>query len=162
MALGVSQGDKPQNHSDALRGEDEIEWKLAIEFELSSLEENNPWEPCVLPVGRNAIPVKWSFKRKLNAEGKVCRYKGRLVCKGVDFFETFAPVAKFASIGLLDIVVALDRLNLIQMDEISHSRILTSKRKSMYCFLKNFVFPKDDKRMRTFKLLFASRKVFTD
>jgi hypothetical protein len=44
------------------------------------------------------------FKKKAYAEGKVCRYKARLICKGfmqregIDFVETFAPVARFQSI----------------------------------------------------------------
>ena len=77
----VPQDDEPRSYLDAFKGEDEKEWNLVAESELNSLEENKTWEPCVLPGGRNVIPVKWIFKRNLNAEGKVCRYKARLVRK---------------------------------------------------------------------------------
>jgi hypothetical protein len=65
------------------------------------------------------------FKKILNAEGTVCRYKARLVCKslvskeGVDFPETFRPVAKFVSIRLHMVIVAFYNLNLFYMDVIT-------------------------------------------
>jgi hypothetical protein len=65
--------------------------------------------------GRNPIGIKWVFKKKLNAEGKVDKYKSRLVAKGysqvegIDFGEIFSHVAKLNSIRfLLSIVVAFD------------------------------------------------------
>ena len=54
-----------------------------------------------------AIPCRWVFRKKIDAEGKVCRYKARLVCKAfmqradIDYCETFAPVAKFSSSNLM-------------------------------------------------------------
>ena len=82
-------------------------------------------EPCCLPPGRKAIPIKWVFKQKTNAEGKVCRYKARLVCKGfmqregIDFVEAFAPVAKFQSIRCLVAIAAYYVLKLEQMDVVT-------------------------------------------
>jgi len=87
---------------------------------LKVQKENNTWEPCVLPEDRNANQIKWMFKRKLDAAGKVCRYKARLVCKGfvqregVDYSETFAPVAKFSSIRLL--IATLYKFRLVHLD----------------------------------------------
>ena len=76
------------------------EWILAIHAELASFEENKFWKPCVLPEDRNAIPVKWIFKRKLVAAGKFCRYKARLVCQGFIQREgiDYLPVAIFPSL----------------------------------------------------------------
>ena len=57
-----------------------------------------------LPRDRKAISIKWVFKVKETVEGLIERYKARRVTKGflqkygVDFQETFAPVAKFTSI----------------------------------------------------------------
>jgi hypothetical protein len=68
-----------------------------------------------------AVPMKWVFKKKTNAEGKVCRYKAILVCKGfmqregVDFVESFAPVAKFQSITCLIAIAVYYGLKLEQM-----------------------------------------------
>jgi hypothetical protein len=72
--------------------------------------------------GRNPIDNKWVFKKKLNAEGKVEKYKARLVEKGysqvegIDFGEFFSHVSKLTSIRfILSIVVAFD-FEVEQMD----------------------------------------------
>jgi len=71
------------------------------------------------------MPIKLVFKKKTNAEGKVCRYKARLVCKrfvqraGIDFVEISTPVAKFQSIRCLIAIAAYCGLRLEQMDVVS-------------------------------------------
>ncbi|CAI7754167.1 unnamed protein product [Closterium sp. NIES-54] len=76
------------------------EWKKAMESELKSIEENGTWELVELPEGRKAITSKWLFKIKSDADGKIKRYKSRLVVKGyqqmekVDYNELFAHVVK--------------------------------------------------------------------
>ena len=56
------------------------------------------------PANKNIVGTKWVFKKKLNENGKVIRNKARLVCKGytqvegIDFEETFAPVARLEAI----------------------------------------------------------------
>ncbi|CAI7870426.1 unnamed protein product [Closterium sp. NIES-54] len=72
----------------------------AMESELKSIEENGTWELVELPEGRKAITSKWLFKIKSDADGKIERYKSRLVAKGyqqkakMDYKELFAPVVK--------------------------------------------------------------------
>lgn len=75
-----------------------------------------------LPNGRKPVGSKWVFKKKLNAVGKVEKYKARLIAKGysqvggIDFGENFSPVAKLTSIRfLLSLAVAFD-LEIEQMD----------------------------------------------
>ncbi|CAI7730262.1 unnamed protein product, partial [Closterium sp. NIES-54] len=72
----------------------------AVESELKSIEENGVWELVELPEGRNAITSKGLFKIKSDTDGKIERYKSRLVAKGyqqkekVEYKELFAPVVK--------------------------------------------------------------------
>ena len=72
--------------------------------EFESLTKNKTWELVPPPRGRKAISSKWVFKVKETAECLIDFYKSRLVAKGflqkygVDFKETFAPVAKLTSI----------------------------------------------------------------
>jgi hypothetical protein len=75
-----------------------------------------------LPNNRKPIGSKWIFKRKLNASGCVEKYKARLVAKGytqregIDFMETFSPVAKFTSVRIIGALTAYFDLELHQMD----------------------------------------------
>ena len=82
--------------------------------EMDALDKNEAWDIFELPVGRKSVGRKWLFK-KFNAQGKVEKYKDRLVAKGyswvegIDFGEIFSHVAKLTSIiFLLSIVVAFD------------------------------------------------------
>ncbi|CAI7916284.1 unnamed protein product [Closterium sp. NIES-54] len=91
---------EPATLKEALESSDAEEWKKAMESELKSIEENGTWELVELPEGRKAITSKWLVKIKSDADGKIERYKSRLVAKGyqqkekVDYKELFASVVK--------------------------------------------------------------------
>lgn len=100
----------------------EAEWKKAMKSEIESLKENSTWELSDLPKDRRAIPCKWVYKIKLNADGSIDRYKARLVVKGysqregVDYQQTFAPVTRMATIRSVISVAASENLKLAQFD----------------------------------------------
>ncbi|CAI7839963.1 unnamed protein product [Closterium sp. NIES-53] len=73
---------EPATLKEALESSDAEEWKNAMESELKSIEENDTWELVELPEGRKAITSKWLFKIKSDADGKIERYKSRLVAEG--------------------------------------------------------------------------------
>ncbi|CAI7778460.1 unnamed protein product [Closterium sp. NIES-54] len=73
---------EPATLKEALESSDAEEWKKAMESELKIIEENGTCELVELPEGRKAITSKWLFKIKSDADGKIERYKSRLVAKG--------------------------------------------------------------------------------
>jgi hypothetical protein len=109
-------------YEEAIRNEDQQEWRSAMIEEIEMLKKYETWELVDLPPGRKRIGCKWHLVRKKNADGSDGKYKARLVAKGytqiegIDFNETFAPVARFNSIRTtLAIAVQLD-LKIKQID----------------------------------------------
>ena len=82
-------------------------WLEAMRAEMEALEKNHTWQLVSLPKGRKTVGCKWVFTVKYGPTGLVDRYKARLVAKGftqtygIDFQETFSPVAKLNTIRIL-------------------------------------------------------------
>ena len=114
MATAVSEIEAidPQSLEEAMRRPDWPKWEIAIQEELSALKKAGTWGIVERPKERNIVKSKWVFRIKKDAAGKVERYKARLVAKGftqvqgVDYYDTWAPVAKLGSIRLLLAVAA--------------------------------------------------------
>jgi hypothetical protein len=92
---------------EAMITDDWPHWQTAMDKEIRTLEEFGTWRLVDLPPGRKTIGCKWHLTRKVNADGSPGEYKARLVAKGysqiegVDYFETFAPVARIQSIRII-------------------------------------------------------------
>ena len=118
----VSNYEEPQTLQEAQSLPDAKQWEQAAQTEYDSILQNKTWEIIDLPKGRKAIGSKWVFKLKYDAEGNIDRYKARIVAKGysqvqgIDYNETFAPVAKFTSIRILLSIAARHDLDIHQMD----------------------------------------------
>ncbi|GKV27388.1 hypothetical protein SLEP1_g36561 [Rubroshorea leprosula] len=97
-------------------------WKHAMDEEIKAIQKNGTWELVTLLKGQKAIGVKWVYKVKKNAQGKVEKYKARFVAKGyiqeygIDYDEVFAPVARLETIQLIISLAAQNNWKIYQMD----------------------------------------------
>ncbi|XP_074300565.1 uncharacterized protein LOC141631842 [Silene latifolia] len=100
----------------------EGKWREAMSKEIEALEKNKTWRIVTLPRGKKAIGCKWVYKIKYKADGTVERYKARLVAQGftqtegVDFHETYAPVAKMTSVRCMLAVAVAKGWHIEQLD----------------------------------------------
>lgn len=84
-----------------------LHWREAMQVEISALRQNSTWTLVDLPLGKPVVGCKWVYQIKYKADGTVERYKACLVSKGytqtkgVDYFDTFSPVAKMTTVRLL-------------------------------------------------------------
>ncbi|KAL2225453.1 UNVERIFIED_CONTAM: Retrovirus-related Pol polyprotein from transposon RE1 [Sesamum indicum] len=110
---------EPVSFSEAVKHR---EWREAMDTELKALEANNTWKLSPLPAGKRAIGCKWVFKTKLRADGTVERHKARLVAKGfsqiegVDYTDSFSPVAKSVTLRIFLAIAAARAWPIQQLD----------------------------------------------
>ena len=94
----------PKNTQEALMSR---EWKAAVDEEMVALDRNSTWELVKLPSRKCVVGCHWVYSPKFNVDGSLERYKARLVAKGftqsegIDYFETFALVAKLNTVQVL-------------------------------------------------------------
>jgi hypothetical protein len=110
---------EPKKVTEAL---EDVSWVAAMQDELNQFVRNDVWTLVPKPNDHNIIGTKWIFKNKSDEHGTVVRNKARLVAQGyiqvegVDFDETFAPVARLESIRILLSISSHLNLKLYQMD----------------------------------------------
>nr|GEX06538.1 zinc finger, CCHC-type [Tanacetum cinerariifolium] len=94
----------------------------AIDDEIGFIMENNTWVLSDLPPCCKPLDCKWIFKRKIKVDRIVDKFKARLVIqgfrqkKGIDYFDTYAPVVRITTIRLLLALAAIHNLVIHQMD----------------------------------------------
>ena len=82
------------------------DWVIAMQEELNQFERQKVWKLVPRPKDKSVIPVRWVFRKKLDEDGIVTRNKARLVAKGysqqegIDYDETYAPVARLEAIRI--------------------------------------------------------------
>jgi hypothetical protein len=109
---------EPYRIEDALRDPD---WVMAMQEELNNFTRNEVWHLVPRP-NQNVVGTKWVFRNKQDEHGVVTRNKARLVAKGysqvegLDFDETYAPVARLESICILLAYATYHGFKLYQMD----------------------------------------------
>ncbi|CEP01147.1 unnamed protein product (mitochondrion) [Plasmodiophora brassicae] len=131
----------PTSYEEAIANEN---WKRAIEDEQEAMRNRDVFRLMPLPTGRKALKCDYVYKAKANPDGSVSKYKARLVAKGydqvkvIDYVDTFAPVAKLATLRLLIALKVIRRYTAWQRDV---------KTAFLYADLKEDVYIQQPKRM---------------
>jgi hypothetical protein len=108
---------EPWTYKEAMGSNDADEWHDTCQYEMDALAKLKVWKLVDLPQGRKAVKCRWVFKKKTNGS-----FRARLVAKGftqvegVDFDETFSPVARFESLRLILALATLEDWEIHQMD----------------------------------------------
>ena len=112
----------PLTYEEAMERKDSKSWQEAMESEIQSMYDNQVWNLVDLPEGKKIVRNKWVFKRKIDMNGNITTYKARLVAKGftqiqgIDYDETFSPVAMIKSIRIMLAIAAFYDYEIWQLD----------------------------------------------
>ncbi|GJZ32987.1 retrotransposon protein, putative, ty1-copia subclass [Tanacetum coccineum] len=113
---------EPANYKAALLDPESDKWLNAMNVEMQSMKDNEVWDLVDLPPNGKTVGSKWLFKKKTDMDGAVHTFKARLVAKGftqtygVDYEETFSPVADIRAIRILIAIAAYYDYEIWQMD----------------------------------------------
>ncbi|GJT27081.1 retrovirus-related pol polyprotein from transposon TNT 1-94 [Tanacetum coccineum] len=110
---------EPKNIKEAMA---DSAWIEAMQEELHQFDRLHVWELVDKPFGKNVIKLKWLWKNKKDEDQTVIRNKARLVAKGyaqeegIDFEESFAPVARLEAVRIFVAYAAHKSFPIYQMD----------------------------------------------
>ncbi|KAL8108479.1 hypothetical protein AgCh_024798 [Apium graveolens] len=110
---------EPKKVKEALQ---DVDWVQVMQEELNEFERNKVWTLVPRPKNRSIVGTKWVFRNKTDSDGIITRNKARLVAKGysqhegIDYDETFAPVARLEARRIFLAYVAHKKFKVFQMD----------------------------------------------
>ena len=110
---------EPKKYHEALR---DNSWVEAMQDELLQFKKQQVWEICPLPPNKLPIGTRWVFRNKQDESGTIIKNKARLVVQGfsqeegIDYDETFAPVARLEAIRLFLAYAVSNKFKVYQMD----------------------------------------------
>jgi predicted RNA-binding Zn-ribbon protein involved in translation (DUF1610 family) len=113
---------EPNSYSEVMVSKDKEEWLTAMAHEYNSLVQNGTFTLVPKPTNKNILSCRWLFKKKINENGDVDRYKARLVVRGfqqkegMDYSQTFAPVMKYSSLRILLAYATIYNCEIEQLD----------------------------------------------
>ena len=112
----------PLTYEEAMKCQDTVFWKEAINDEMDSIMGNKTQKLLNLPPSSNPIGYKWIFKKKKKVYGTIEIFKVRLVAKdftqkeSIDYFDTYTHVARIAIIRVLIALTSIYHFEINQMD----------------------------------------------
>jgi len=115
----------PTTYVQAIQGQESPKWKIAMDKEMEAIRKTKTWRLTDRPASRCVLKGKWVYKVKNEVDKKgnnttrhmtrLC-FMGNRQIKGLDFNETFAPVAKVTTIRCILAMTAANGWEIHQMD----------------------------------------------
>lgn len=122
VRLGNEDTKVPTTYREAVSGPNSAEWLAAMQEEIDEITRNGTWVLEPRPAFVKPVKSKWVYANKFDSNQHLSRRRARLVAKGftqqhgIDYNETFAPVAKYSTIRFLLALATDEDLNLLQID----------------------------------------------
>ncbi|PNX85086.1 retrovirus-related Pol polyprotein from transposon TNT 1-94 [Trifolium pratense] len=119
FSVSLSLSTEPKTYDEACKSQD---WINAMKTELDALGRNQTWSLVDLPPHIKPIGCKWVYKINHKADDSIERYKAHLVAKGynqiegINYFDTFSPVAKLTTVMVLIALPSINHWHLHQLD----------------------------------------------
>ncbi|KAI3819532.1 hypothetical protein L1987_13373 [Smallanthus sonchifolius] len=113
---------EPTSYKSAILDSESKKWLEAMDAEIQSMYDNHVWDLVDLHPKSQTVGSNWIFKKKIEMDGNVETFKARLVVKGftqtqgIDYDETFSPVAMLKSISILLAIAVYYDYKIWQMD----------------------------------------------
>jgi hypothetical protein len=110
---------EPKKTEEALNDPD---WVIAMQDELNQFKQQDVWKLVPRPKNRKVVGTRWVYRNKLDEDGTVTKNKARLVAQGysqaegIDYDETYAPVARLEAIRIFLAFAAFSNIKVYQMD----------------------------------------------
>ncbi|KAL2231227.1 UNVERIFIED_CONTAM: Retrovirus-related Pol polyprotein from transposon RE1 [Sesamum indicum] len=98
------------------------QWKKTVKSKMDFIVFNGTWVLVDLPPGYTTIRCKWIFKKKLEPDGIIDKFKAKLVAKsfkqneGIYYFDTYSPVARLTKIRFLIALASVYNRSIHQMN----------------------------------------------
>uniref|UniRef100_A0A2N9GWK4 Reverse transcriptase Ty1/copia-type domain-containing protein n=1 Tax=Fagus sylvatica TaxID=28930 RepID=A0A2N9GWK4_FAGSY len=109
-------------HANLPKAAKSAKWIQVMKEEMDALEANETWDIVLLLTNHLVVGSKWVYSVKLKSDGSLDHYKARLVAQGfsqeygIDYDETFAPIAKMTTVRTLIAISAIRDWDIFQMD----------------------------------------------
>ena len=113
---------EPKTFRQAMKSKQKSEWLKAITYEFNKLHQHGVLSVVDTPKDVNIVTSKWVFKIKRNSDGTIKQFRARLVARGftqihgVDFWQTFSPVARMESFRILIAIAAAHKYVIHHVD----------------------------------------------
>lgn len=124
LAASVAANADPVTLAAAMKSPNKVGWQLAMEDELNSLVINDTFDLNARSTQATSLSCKWVFRTKINADGST-KFKARLVARGfqqehgIDYFETYAPVAAHTTFRMLLATACIMNWEIRQLDVVT-------------------------------------------